>query len=324
MSERVYISAKLSQWMDPRTYKVAISLPEMVQQTNEFSVKNRPGCVPQLLDSNPQDLYLHYNVTCHLKESDPSGHDVRVHFDVEKVEESNQAKDLDVRCSCTCPAFLYWGAQWNLHQRDGLEGQPRPLLAPPTERLDLRSHFVICKHCKAVMERILPAVQHNIVNIIREKEVSEKKKEHEEAPERLQKDQERLKRKNLIDKIRGIKNKKLQQKMLEQLKRQEEEHLDHIVELNEEEEKVQQQGMKNHEVQREQPATLPEQKERAKTPDWMKLPGVYQSPEEKQMLEDLKAEEEKVQEEPKQPTVQEKLKARKQTSLMARAMVGGL
>ncbi len=258
MNDRVYISAKLSQWMDPTTHKVAISLPEMVQQTNQFSVKNRPGCVPALQDSNPQDLYLHYNVKCNLSTSDPSGHDVRVHFDVDKVEETNQAKDLDVRVSCTCPAFLYWGAQWNLHQRDGLEGEPRPLLTAPTERLDLRSHFVICKHCKAVMERILPAVQHNIVNILREKEVAEKKKLHEEAPEKLKKEQERFKRKQLIDKIRKVKNKKLQEKMLEQLKHQEEEHLEHTVELNEEEEKVKTEGPgAPHEVERATPAILP-------------------------------------------------------------------
>jgi hypothetical protein len=339
MSDRIYISAKLSQWLDPSTHKVAISLPEIVQQTNQFSVKNRPGCNPALLDSNPQDLFLHYNVKCNLPDSDPAGHDVRVHFDVDKVEETNQAKDLDVRCSCTCPAFLYWGAQWNLHQRDGLEGEPRPLLVAPTERLDLRSHFVICKHCKAVMERILPAVQHNIVNILREKEVAEKKKQQEEAPEKLQKEQERLKRKNLIDKIRGIKNKKLQEKMLEQLKKQEEEHLEHIVELNEEEEKVKTKGPgTHHEVEREAPATLapaPEKKEPAK-PAWMGLPGVYQTPEEKQMAEDLLVEETKagkptdrelLEQKKKQQQNPNKMKEflnrRKRTSLEAAAMAGG-
>ena len=54
------------------------------------------------------------------------------------------------------------------HQRDGLLGEPRPLLQAPTERLDLRSNYVICKHCKAVFERILPSVQHNINNITRD------------------------------------------------------------------------------------------------------------------------------------------------------------
>ncbi len=160
--------------------KYAVSLPELVQETNAFSVKNRPGCTPILRNSNPKDLSLSYNVKCNLPDSDPSGHDVQVHFDISKVEETQKAKDLDVRCSCSCPAFLYWGAQWNLHQRDGLEGQPRPLLQAPTERLDLRNNFVICKHCKAVFERILPAVQHNVNNIIRTIEVKRTEKKWEE------------------------------------------------------------------------------------------------------------------------------------------------
>ena len=52
------------------------------------------------------------------EDSDPAGHDVRVQFDVTKVEETQNAKDLDLQVSCSCPAFLYWGAQWNLHHHD--------------------------------------------------------------------------------------------------------------------------------------------------------------------------------------------------------------
>src|SRR5208337_3659306 len=108
--------------------KTAISLPEIIRQTNSFSKKYRPGCAPKLLDSNPKALFLHYNVKCNKKDSDPAGHDVRIQFDVTKVQESQQARDLDVQVSCSCPAFLYWGAQWNLHQQDGLLGTPRPKL----------------------------------------------------------------------------------------------------------------------------------------------------------------------------------------------------
>src|SRR5271170_7986702 len=167
-----------------RAVKTAISLPELVRQTNSFSKKYRGGCQPKLLDSNPKALFLHYNVKCNKEDSDPAGHDVRVQFDVTKVQESAKAKDLDIQVQCSCPAFLYWGAQWNLHQRDGLLGEPRPLLQAPTERLDLRSNFVICKHCKAVFERILPSVQHNINNIIRKKKVeeAEKRRGEEAAP----------------------------------------------------------------------------------------------------------------------------------------------
>ena len=147
--------------------KTAISLPDLVRETNSFSKRYRPGCVAKLLDSNPKALFLHYNVKCNKEDSDPAGHDVRVQFDVTKVQESQQAKDLDIQVSCSCPAFLYWGAQWNLHQRDGLLGNPRPLLQAPTERLDLRSNFVICKHCVAPGAKVLLAdgTDKNIENI---------------------------------------------------------------------------------------------------------------------------------------------------------------
>jgi hypothetical protein len=171
-------------WLENRTRtassKTAVSLPALVQQTNAFSTKNRPGCTPKLVKSDPKSLMLQYQVTCHLKESDPRGHEVRVKFDASKIEEDQNANDLDIQVSCSCPAFLYWGAQWNLHQRDGLLGEPRPLLQAPKERLDLRSNFVICKHCKGVFERILPSVQNNINTIIRKKKVEEATRQREE------------------------------------------------------------------------------------------------------------------------------------------------
>lgn len=181
MEELTPIRFSLARYFSPNSHKVAISVPELVQQTNEFSTKNRPGCQPTYEKSkHPQELFLRYNVKCKLKESDPNGHDVKVRFDLEQVKDEATAKNLDVEASCSCPAFLWWGAQWNMHQRDALEGEPRPLLTAPTERLDLRGHFVICKHLKAVFERILPSVQHNIVNILRDREVERRKKLEEE------------------------------------------------------------------------------------------------------------------------------------------------
>src|SRR5271165_49302 len=100
MTDRVHITIKLSDLLDKKKYKIAISLPELVSETNAFSVHNRPGCTPKLLDSNPDDLFLDYNVRCTLKSSNPAGHEVRVHFDVDKINDTQKAKDLDVQCSC--------------------------------------------------------------------------------------------------------------------------------------------------------------------------------------------------------------------------------
>ena len=246
-----------------RAVKTAVSLPDIVRQTNAFSKKYRGGCQPKLLDSNPKALFLHYNVKCSKEDSDPNGHDVRVQFDVTKVQESAQAKDLDVQVSCSCPAFLYWGAQWNLHQRDGLLGTPRPELSPPTERLDLRGNYVICKHIHAVFERILPSVQHNIVKILREREVERHKEERDMTPEELKKKQDRMKKKQEIEKIRKVKDKEIQDKLLEALRKKEEARMLHEKDLEEQAEPL---------VQREAPATAPQEK---KQPAWMELPEAY-------------------------------------------------
>src|SRR5208282_6641922 len=99
----IFITIPLGLATEPFT-KTAISLPEIVRQTNQFSRKYRGGCQARLLDSNPKALFLHYNVKCNKEDSDPAGHDVRVQFDVTKVQESQQAKDLDVQISCSCVA----------------------------------------------------------------------------------------------------------------------------------------------------------------------------------------------------------------------------
>lgn len=253
----VFISISLSKLQQKFGVKTAISLPDIVKQTNAFSKKYRGGCTPRLLDSNPKALFLHYNVKCQKEDSDPAGHDVRVQFDITKVQETSQAKDLDLQVSCSCPAFLYWGAQWNLHQRDGLLDSPRPELVAPTERLDLRGNYVICKHIHAVFERILPSVQHNIVKILRERTVQRNKEERDKTPDRLKKDQDRLKKKQEIEKIRKVKDKEIQNKLLDALREQEEARLVHEEELENQAGPV---------VKRDKPSTAPLEPEAPKTP----------------------------------------------------------
>ena len=251
-----FITIPLGKLSPPNT-KVAISVPELVSQTNSFSVKRRPNCNATLLDSNPKQLFLHYNVKCQESYSDPSGHDVRVKFDVSKVEETQNANDLDVQLNCSCPAFLYWGAQWNLHQRDGLLDQPRPELVAPTQKLDLRGNFVICKHCKTVLERILPSVQHNMINIIREKEVAKNKEQlKREIPEKLKNKQDEMKKRLELKKLRETKNKSIQKKLLDALRKREEEQT--LQEVKHDEDLVRAEEGENPEVVgRDEPATAP-------------------------------------------------------------------
>jgi hypothetical protein len=259
MSE-IWSSFKLSDYTTKKV-KLAISLVDLVSQTNSFSVKNRPGCVPHLEASDPKDLFLRYNVKCNLETSDPNGHDVKVHFDVSKVTPDMRANDLDIKVNCSCPAFLYWGNQWNLHERDALEGEPRPKLQAPKERLDLRTNALICKHIKAVCERILPAVQHNIQNIVREKVVEEyKQTPTPKVPTRLEREQDAMRQRQLLKKKRRTPKEK---EFLEEMQRKERDRLlQEEAELDEQTER---------EIERTAPAakvqpTPAEQKEKLKQP----------------------------------------------------------
>lgn len=55
---------------------------------------------------------------------------------------------LDVRVSCSCPSWLFWGAQWNSWRNDYMYGTARPLLKDPKVR-DPQNRFLVCKHALA-------------------------------------------------------------------------------------------------------------------------------------------------------------------------------
>lgn len=62
---------------------------------------------------------------------------------------------LHVRVSCTCPSWLFWGAQYNAYMGDYLYGKIRPMLKAPRVR-DPEHKFLVCKHIIAC----LPWVSH--------------------------------------------------------------------------------------------------------------------------------------------------------------------
>ena len=130
-----------------------------------------------------------------------------------------------------CPAFLWYGAQWNLHRRDGLLGQPRPKLVAPTKRLDLRANYILCKHLHTSLERVLPSVQHNITNILREREVRKNKNKEEQIPLRLKEKQDEMKRKKELEKIHKIKDKDTREEALKVFEKEEEDRRLHEQQL---------------------------------------------------------------------------------------------
>ena len=137
--------------------KVAFSLKELVGLTSEFSIRHAPNCSSQVLRTDREKFLLVYKVTCGESYSNPSGHTVRLKFDFKRMKESGSVNDLDVRVSCSCPAFLWWGQQWNISTGDALYGAPRPKLQPPTD--PKRYQNIICKHLKVVADRVGPVLE---------------------------------------------------------------------------------------------------------------------------------------------------------------------
>ena len=61
---------------------------------------------------------------------------------------------IDVTMRCSCPAWLYSGAQWWALQEGYLYGLPRPkAIAPKLER-NLKPRKYLCKHLVAVVEHM--------------------------------------------------------------------------------------------------------------------------------------------------------------------------
>ena len=194
MTDRTWITIPLSK-LAGLNYKIAISIKDLVNQSNAFSKKYVGGCTPSLIKSNPKKLFMQYKVRCTKADSDPQGHEVRIQFDISKVTTTSNINNLDVKCSCSCPAYLYWGAQWNSHQVDALEGPARPLLQAPQEQLDKRNGYMVCKHIHVVAKRIGPAIS-NVVNRIKDKLKLERiRKDQEDEIAEQQKEIQRVQKK---------------------------------------------------------------------------------------------------------------------------------
>ena len=178
--------------MAVQRYKIALNIRELTALTNDFSKKYVGGCTANLEKSYPKQLSWQYRVKCTKADSDPAGHVVRVVLDISQVHSKATLNDLQVRCSCSCPAFLYWGAQWHLHRQDGLEGDARPLLQAPKEQLDKRDGYLVCKHVQVVCRQVIPGITRTLNGMTRTLKLDDARRTREEEI-RQQEEEARLK-----------------------------------------------------------------------------------------------------------------------------------
>lgn len=111
---------------------------------------------------------------------------------------------LHVRVSCSCPSFLFWGAQYNAVMGDYLYGAIRPKFSPPKIR-DPKGQFYVCKHVLAcipiVSKYLLGAIPSKLKEKIQKqpKFVIEKKHPGEEL--KIPKEYRPISRRDNIKKI---------------------------------------------------------------------------------------------------------------------------
>jgi len=80
-----------------------------------------------------------------------SGRDVyRTVFQFIPYKNVRETSKLHVRTTCTCPSWLFWGAQYHAVMEDYLYGRIRPKFAPPSKR-DPKGQFLVCKHVLACL-----------------------------------------------------------------------------------------------------------------------------------------------------------------------------
>jgi len=171
-----------------RTTKVAFSITELTALTSDFSTKYAPGCTAYTIRTDPATFLLVYNVKCTKKDKDgkmvsnPKGWEVRIKFDPSKIDDKSTVDNLDVQLNCKCPAFLWWGAQWNLGEGDALynKNKPQPLYKAPTD--PSRFQNVICKHVKVVSDKLGPLVE----KIIAKYRDAAAQKKHEEDLQQIE------------------------------------------------------------------------------------------------------------------------------------------
>lgn len=147
VTPRVLSVAKLVQG----EYKVAVeksavSLWELRQRTSPFSKKYVPGCRPSVLRAEPRRARWLFRVRCSKPDSKPEGHIVRIRV---LRGRGDQIISRDILVSCSCPAWAYWGADYNAFH-NGYSEAVRAKIHLDRAIRDPGRTYLICKHVYAI------------------------------------------------------------------------------------------------------------------------------------------------------------------------------
>jgi hypothetical protein len=136
--------------------KKAYSLGELINETNNKSVKYVKGCVASLERAMPDHGRWNFSVKCNEKWSE-GPYIVRIHL----MKEGKKTKGFlgrEIEISCNCDAWRYNGADYNAIKKDYNERQYSNGASPVIR--DPKHKYLICKHVATcvplVKEFIIP------------------------------------------------------------------------------------------------------------------------------------------------------------------------
>ena len=129
----------------------AKSLADLMRDTSRFSIKRAPNTRVKQLRFDPVGRRYVFKVNGFETWSDSRGHQVVV--ELGRDPKVKDIRALEVKVSCSCPFWKYYGPDYNSHSEKYLEGDPYSNLKFPSER-DPNRKNKLCKHVFAVGEQI--------------------------------------------------------------------------------------------------------------------------------------------------------------------------
>ena len=144
----------------PYGLKTSATLSTLVKESDNFLKKRKNKCVAKTEKVDRKNQRIYFNVVCNESYSKAGGHTVRIRFKKKPLKQGgfvDALKDLDVRVSCSCESYLYWGAQYYSKRDNYQDGAVRGIYKEPTIRsVDGDGNPIgtmyVCKHIATVLQ----------------------------------------------------------------------------------------------------------------------------------------------------------------------------
>lgn len=142
--------------MNSRPLKIyAESLDRLIRKNNPKTNRlAESATVAEIVYKKTNPRLFSYLVKGGQSYSSKKGYIVNILFTDAKIRKNGQLLNKNILCSCTCPAFQYWGAAYNATQgryKLGKAENNAPDIRDPNRKNKL------CKHIVAVKENIKQA-----------------------------------------------------------------------------------------------------------------------------------------------------------------------